>query len=460
MGNISFDTAAMLRWLFESTLSISIFVCIILVLKTFTKAKFPAWWSYGLWLLLVFRMFVPWSIKSPVSILNFFSTSPGDDTYIPFLMEQVVSLPLIENTSNVLSLDKIMLFVWFAGILFFSISILLKNLMLRAAIKRITPVADRAVIGLFDECRRLLAVQRNVELVVTDRVKSPALFGYLKPRLLFPLGFLNSLGKDELHCVFLHELGHLKSHDIGVSWLVTVLQIVYWFNPFVWYAFYLMRIDQEVACDAYVLSRINQVNPADYAGTIVGLLDRFIRNRQLPSLAGIIENKSQIRRRIALIMTFKKYTYKKSIASVFMLIAIGLVFFTSSNGLSSVNNDISQKIIKHDSLYSGADSLAEVDHPPRPVRVPAPMYPFEAASKGITGRVILKLVVGTDGYAHEPEIFSSEPEGIFDEAALEAVEEYVFQPAEKNGRAVNCIVRLPIKFDLSVLSTDEMVVNR
>ncbi len=328
MGTLSFDTSAILGWLFESTLYISILVCVILVLKAVTKGKLPAWWSYGLWLLLVLRMFVPWSFQSPVNIFNFFPETPDNDAYIPFLMEQVVSLPLAGNTSNVMSWDKPLLLVWFAGILFFSVSSLLKNLMFWVAIKRIVPVEDKTVLDLFDDCRGMLAVRRNVALIVTDRVKSPALFGYLKPRLLIPPSFLNSLGEEDLRCVFFHELGHLKSHDIGISWLVNVLQVIYWFNPIVWYAFHNMRIDQEVACDAYVLSRIKYVNPADYANTIVDILERFVQNRQLPSLAGIIENKSQIKRRIAMILKYRKYSKKITITSIVMLFIAGFIFFT------------------------------------------------------------------------------------------------------------------------------------
>jgi hypothetical protein len=73
-----------------------------------------------------------------------------------------------------------------------------------------------------------------------------------------------------------------------------VLQVAHWFNPLVWVAFHTLRIDQEAACDAYILSRIKKVTPADYAHTIISLLESFCQNRGLPALAGIVENKSQM----------------------------------------------------------------------------------------------------------------------------------------------------------------------
>jgi protein TonB len=102
-----------------------------------------------------------------------------------------------------------------------------------------------------------------------------------------------------------------------------------------------------------------------------------------------------------------------------------------------------------DSLFMSAFRLTEVDQPPRPVRTFPPQYPYLAKRDNIEGRVMLKFVVDTDGLAKEPKVEESVPEGIFDEAALKALERYRFRPAVKNGKPVLCIVRLPIAFKLN-----------
>jgi protein TonB len=101
-----------------------------------------------------------------------------------------------------------------------------------------------------------------------------------------------------------------------------------------------------------------------------------------------------------------------------------------------------------DSLFMSAFRLTEVDQPPRPVRTFPPQYPYIAKRDNIEGRVMLKFVVDTDGLAKEPRVEESVPEGVFDEAALKALERYRFRPAIKNGKTVLCIVRLPISFRL------------
>jgi biopolymer transport protein ExbD len=139
---------------------------------------------------------------------------------------------------------------------------------------------------------------------------------------------LEKLTYSELTYVFMHELGHLKRHDIGVSWVVTLLQVFQWFNPFVWLAFYQMRIDQESACDASVLKRLKLDQSKDYAVSILGFLEKFCQNRQVSAMAGIMENKSQIKRRIAMILKHKKYSKKITATSIVMLFIAGFIFFT------------------------------------------------------------------------------------------------------------------------------------
>jgi tetratricopeptide (TPR) repeat protein len=130
-------------------------------------------------------------------------------------------------------------------------------------------------------------------------------------------------------------LGHLKRHDIAISWLTTLLQTIHWFNPLVWYAFYQMRVDQESACDAYVLSRIKTDQSTGYANTIMGLLEGFCQNRQLPALVGILENKTQIKRRLIMIAQNKKSSKRMSIMACSLLFALGFFFFTGAQGLST-----------------------------------------------------------------------------------------------------------------------------
>jgi protein TonB len=103
------------------------------------------------------------------------------------------------------------------------------------------------------------------------------------------------------------------------------------------------------------------------------------------------------------------------------------------------------------SLSATAFKLGEVDQPPRLLRPVPPRYPYEARRNGIEGRVVIRFVVNAEGDVLEPEVAEVEPPdiaGVFDEAALQAVARYKFKAAIKDGEPVDCIVKLPIVFEL------------
>lgn len=75
-------------------------------------------------------------------------------------------------------------------------------------------------------------------------------------------------------------------------------------------------------------------------------------------------------------------------------------------------------------------------------------YPLLAAQQGKDGRVVLSVIIDSEGRVRDAELL----EGSYDalnEVALAKVKDAVFSPAyDKEGNAVACRVRVPIKFEL------------
>ena len=96
-------------------------------------------------------------------------------------------------------------------------------------------------------------------------------------------------------------------------------------------------------------------------------------------------------------------------------------------------------------------SIGDVDTPPRVIRSYPVNYPYGAMSKGLTGRVFVKIRVGVDGRATEIRAKRAEPPEVLDvfaEAAEEAVAKYRFEPARLGGEAVPVWALQPISFDV------------
>jgi beta-lactamase regulating signal transducer with metallopeptidase domain len=114
------------------------------------------------------------------------------------------------------------------------------------------------VLDLLEDRKLQMGVRTPLVLVETASVTSPALLGFIQPRLLLPAGLIANFSATELRYVFLHELGHLRRSDIPMNWLLSLLLVILWFNPLVWYAFSRLRADRELACDALALAHAGE----------------------------------------------------------------------------------------------------------------------------------------------------------------------------------------------------------
>ncbi len=60
--------------------------------------------------------------------------------------------------------------------------------------------------------------------------------------------------------------------------------------------------------------------------------------------------------------------------------------------------------------------------------------------------VVLQLIIDTDGKVKNIKVVKSVPE--LDEAALQAIGQYVFSPGKKDGKAVKTLMIMPVQFKL------------
>ena len=80
------------------------------------------------------------------------------------------------------------------------------------------------------------------------------------------------------------------------------------------------------------------------------------------------------------------------------------------------------------------------------VSTPPPKYPGYAFEHNLDGLIVLIVDVAPDGSVAKAVVERSEPTGVFDAAALEAVRKWRFTPAMKDGKPVASRVRVPVEF--------------
>jgi periplasmic protein TonB len=84
---------------------------------------------------------------------------------------------------------------------------------------------------------------------------------------------------------------------------------------------------------------------------------------------------------------------------------------------------------------------------PRPIFSPDPEYSEEARRAKIQGTCVLWMIVGPDGKPREIKVARTLRLGL-DEKAIEAVKQWKFQPAMKDGQPVAVQINVEVSFRL------------
>ncbi len=89
-----------------------------------------------------------------------------------------------------------------------------------------------------------------------------------------------------------------------------------------------------------------------------------------------------------------------------------------------------------------------VDVAPTPSERTAMLYPKKARKLGISGYVLMNLLVNKNGDVEKVKVLESLPADVFDEVAIAGVKSWHFKPAQYKGQAVKVWAKQKIRFDL------------
>jgi beta-lactamase regulating signal transducer with metallopeptidase domain len=194
--------------------------------------------------------------------------------------------------------------LWLLGVVFVGLRTVLHERRFGRRIASLQPLRDPHVLALLSESMERAGMRRPVEVVVTEAVRTPALTGLRRPRILLPPQLLATLSDEQLRFVFRHELAHLRCGDGYVNWALALLSALHWFDPFVRFAFARLRAHRESARDWEALSVAAGDAREAYGRTLIQLLETGARSPLRSPALGIAESRSDMRRRITMITKF------------------------------------------------------------------------------------------------------------------------------------------------------------
>ncbi len=387
--------------------------------------------------------------------------------------------------------------IWLAGAVV-SVAMLLVGLArlrwLRAASNRVT---EGPWHRLCCDLARSCGLQRGVELLFCPHPGLVATWGWRRPAVVLPAS-ATEWSAERMRIVLLHELAHARRGDWVVQMAAEALRCVWWFNPLAWAVRAQLRRESELAADDLVLSQ--GVPAAACATHLVELAKELRKHRRTWLPAPAMARPSHLGRRLSAMLN--PHRNRRPMTRVARLGSLGVLvpaaIFVASlqvadavgqeprpespgavvvtiNGVN-VNELVERVIALQEELATVLSELQTLRNasqttaaalndgapradgetpiriggdvrPPRRTQDVPPTYPPAARAAGIEGVVILDATIDPTGAVDDIEVLQSVPE--LDQAAIDAVEQWRWEPTLVDGEPVPILMTVTIHFSLS-----------
>lgn len=219
--------------------------------------------------------------------------------------------------------------IWLVGVAFFTLRLIgglayvqhLKN-------RYVYPLSDQWQ-DLLNELARQVPVTRSVQLMESALTKMPMVVGFIKPVILLPVGAINGLTTVQVEAILAHELAHIYRNDYLLNIFQSIVEILFYFNPAVWWISANIRTERENCCDDIAVELCG--NSLTYAKALVSLQEI---SQTSPRMAMTFSSsKNQLLNRVKRILNQpqnKSNIMEKLTATCMLLLAI-LVLSISAN---------------------------------------------------------------------------------------------------------------------------------
>ena len=195
------------------------------------------------------------------------------------------------------------------------------------------------------ELSNKLGIKRSIQILESSILKVPVVIGYFKPVILIPLGVASGLSYEQVEAILAHELAHIKRNDYLVNIFQSIVEVLFFYHPAIWWISKNIRNERENACDDIaILANINRKALAE------ALTNLEVLNHKKTMLAlAFLGNKTSLLKRVKRILNPQKtkITMTEGFISICILLAsLSIMSFSSNMIKSSKENKPFAKTIK------------------------------------------------------------------------------------------------------------------
>lgn len=153
---------------------------------------------------------------------------------------------------------------WMIGVIFFACRGSLAYLGFVWRLRRYPVVEEQVVVDRVLRACDQVGIGWRPRIHEVASLTAPAVFGLFRPTICLPKGWQSSLSGERLDWVLRHELAHVKHRDGLVLFVAGVARTLHWFNPLSWIAISKLQHEMERAADELATRNLDQTRIREY----------------------------------------------------------------------------------------------------------------------------------------------------------------------------------------------------
>jgi beta-lactamase regulating signal transducer with metallopeptidase domain len=214
---------------------------------------------------------------SPTGVVNV-GDPAADSSRILAVDDEAAQSFVLDWRQKVASRLPMLVAAWLSGVFLLSLRLGAIWLRVRCLLQRNAAPIGGTLREAADQLSSRLHIPA-VRLIQTAAVQVPVAVGWIRPIVVFPTGIVLGLSPAQLEALLSHELAHLSRRDYLVNLAQSVIEIVFFYHPVVWWLSRCIRCEREEACDDLAVSVFG--NPVLYARALAAVASSQIASSSL-----------------------------------------------------------------------------------------------------------------------------------------------------------------------------------
>jgi beta-lactamase regulating signal transducer with metallopeptidase domain len=274
-------------------------------------------------------------ISDPDYVKTLFTNNNPENANQVTVIQEPINIQLIKVRSWFLRHFNLLCTLWLIGMLFLILRMVggfvYAHKLRTFQLVQLTDEWNNKIKEMADK----LGIKRAIQAFFSPLAKTPLTLGTLKPILLFPVSAFTGLTSKEIEAIIAHELAHVLRHDYLFNIIQSMVEILFFYHPAVWFISSQIRNERENSCDNIAIQTTG--DKVSFVKALAAIQIFSMRDEQLAM--AFSSNKNSVLQRIKRLqkqVAMKTNFIEGVIAAGVIIVGLTLASITMGNPITPV----------------------------------------------------------------------------------------------------------------------------